>query len=222
MITVKTLVLKGILVTFFMASGTGLLAGKKWHVNFTPGLSFVPPAPLSILQDVQEPVRLWANYKSKPLSLPPYYSYRIGFQNDGRGWELEMNHLKVYLKNLPEEVERFSISHGYNQITANRLYKKGKLNFKAGLGFVAAHPENTVRNLTLNEKKGLFREGYYITGPVIQYGVYSDIPLGKYFYLTGEARISAAYAKVPVVNGIAHAPVVAVHLQVGPGIWIED
>jgi hypothetical protein len=212
---------KFILGALFVALTTGIHAGNRWHVNFTPGLSYVPPSPLTILQDRHNPLRLWANYESKPLRIPPYYSYRIGFQNGGRGWELEMNHLKVYLKNLPEEVERFSISHGYNQILANRIYRKGNLNFKAGVGFVAAHPENTVRNLTLDEKKGLFNDGYYITGPVIQYGLFKEIPLGKYFYVLGEARISVAYAKVPVVNGKAHAPVVALHLQVGPGFGID-
>ena len=63
----------------------------------------------------------------------------------------------------------------------------------------------------------MFNDGYYITGPVIQYGIFREIPLGNYFYLIGEARISAAYAQVPVVNGKAHAPMVAFHLQLGPG-----
>lgn len=217
----KSGMFKLILGALLLALTTGIHAGKRWHVNFTPGLSFVPPSPLTILQDTHKPLRLWAKYASKPLNLPPYYSYRIGFREDDRGWELEMNHLKVYLKNLPEEVDRFSISHGYNQVFANRIYNSGKLNFKAGLGFVAAHPENTVRNLTLDEKKGLFNDGYYITGPAIQYGVFKEIPLGKHFYLLGEARVSAAYAKVPVAKGKAHAPVIALHLQLGPGIAIN-
>lgn len=128
-----------------------------------------------------------------------------------------MNHLKVYLKNKPDEVDRFSISHGYNQILINRIFKTDRLNSKAGLGIVAAHPENSVRGLTLDEKKGLFNDGYYTTGPAIQYGIFREIQLGNYFYLIGEARISAAYSRVPVVNGKAHAPVVAFHLQFGPG-----
>ena len=137
--------------------------------------------------------------------------------DNGRGWEAELNHLKVYLKNLPEEVDRFSISHGYNQIFINRIFNAGGINRKVGLGWVAAHPENTVRGLKLDEKKGLFGDGYYLTGPAIQYGTWKEIPLGKHFFLLAEVRISAAWATVPVVNGSASAPVVAVHLQFGPG-----
>ncbi len=196
---------------------TGINAQTRWHLNLTPGLSYVPPVPLSIKQENQASINLWAKYESAPLKLPPYYSVRLGFSNEDKGWEIEMNHLKVYLKNKPDEVDRFSISHGYNQILINRIFKTDRLNSKAGLGIVAAHPENSVRGLILDEKKGLFNDGYYITGPVIQYGIFREFTLGNYFYLIGEARISAAYARVPVVNGKAHAPVLSIHLQFGPG-----
>jgi hypothetical protein len=196
-------------------------AQTKWFVNFTPGLSYVPPVPLIIIQNNFDPIKLWANYESAPLKLPPYYSYRLGFITDEQGWELEMNHLKVYLKNMPGEIDRFSISHGYNQLIINRINKRRSLHTKFGLGVVLAHPENTVRGFTLDEYKGIFGRGYYLRGPVIQYGAYRDIPLGRYFYILTEARISAAYARIPVVNGHAHAPVVALHLQIGPGLWIK-
>jgi hypothetical protein len=208
---------KLIIIASLLIICAGINAQNQWHINLTPGLSYVPPVPLSIQQENQETINIWAKYESAPLKLPPYYSVRLGFSSEGKGWEVEMNHLKVYLKNKPDEIGRFSISHGYNQILINRIFKTNRLNSKAGLGIVAAHPENSVRGLTLDEKKGLFNDGYYITGPVIQYGIFREIPFGNYFYLIGEARISAAYAQVPVVNGKAHAPVVAIHLQFGPG-----
>lgn len=126
-------------------------AQTRWHINLTPGLSYVPPVPLSIKQENQETINLWAKYESAPLKLPPYYSVRLGFSKEGKGWEVEMNHLKVYLKNKPNEIGRFSISHGYNQILINRIFKTDRLNSKAGLGIVAAHPENSVRGHTLND-----------------------------------------------------------------------
>lgn len=208
----RLIILASILIIF-----TETDAQTRWHFNFTPGLSYVPPVPLTINQENQESINLWARYESAPLKLPPYYSIRFGFGTIEKGWEIELNHLKVYLKNKPAEVERFSISHGYNQILINRIHINNKLNSKAGIGIIAAHPENTVRGLTHNEKNGLFSNGYYITGSVAQFGIFKEVPIGKYFYLLGEARISAAYARVPVVNGNAHAPVVAVHLQIGPG-----
>jgi hypothetical protein len=189
----------------------------RWHVNFTPGLSYVPPAPLEIRQSGHKTIRLWARYQSAPLKLPPYYSYRLGFMENSRGWEVELNHLKVYLRNRPEEIERFSISHGYNQLFINKIYRKNHICRKAGIGLVAAHPENTVRGMTLNEKQGFLKEGYYLTGPALQYGIWRELPIGQRFHLLTEARISAAWASVPVVNGYAHAPIIALHFQIGPG-----
>lgn len=190
---------------------------NRWHVSFTPGLSYVPPAPLIIRQTGEPTIRLWAKYESAPLKLPPYYSYRLGFMEDNHGWELEMNHLKIYLNDRPEEIERFSISHGYNQVFINRIYRKGKYNLKAGAGVVAAHPENNIRGKALDEQKGLFSAGYYITGPAFQYGCWKEFSAGKHFFILAEARISAAWASVPVAEGRAHAPVLALHLQIGPG-----
>jgi len=207
-----------IILVMLMCSFTTIHSKTRFHLNVTPGLSYVPPVPLSILQDNHETLSLWARYESAPLKLPPYYSVRFGFKREEAGWEIEMNHLKIYLKNKPDEVDRFSVSHGYNQILVNRIGKTGKFNSKTGIGLVAAHPENTIRGQTLNEKLGFFNDGYYLTGPVVQYGVFREIPLGNYFYILGEARISAAYARIPVVNGKAHTPVVALHLQIGPGV----
>ena len=189
----------------------------RWHASFTPGLSYVPPSPLVIMQSGEENIRMWANYESAPLKLPPYYSYRLGFMEESGGWELEMNHLKIYLKNRTEEIERFSISHGYNQIFVNRIYRKGRFNLKAGAGVVAAHPESVMRGKAYDEKKGLFGKGYYLTGPALQYGCWKEFHLGNRFFILAEARISAAWSSVPVAEGSAYAPVAALHLQIGPG-----
>lgn len=206
------------LIALLLMCSTYVISKTKWHLNFTPGLSYVPPVPLWVMQENYGAINIWANYESAPLKLPPYYSVRLGFENGQRGWELEMNHLKVYLKNKPSEIDRFSISHGYNQLTVNYLNKDGRFNSKTGFGLVVAHPENSVRGNKLDEKGGLFNNGYYIAGPVVQYGVFKEISVTKHFCFMGEIRVSAAYAKVPVVSGKAHAPVVALHLQIGPGL----
>lgn len=190
---------------------------RIWYADVTPGLSLVPPVPLVVKQEGGETIRLWARYGSAPLKRPYYYSVRVGTTDDTGSWELEMNHLKVYLRNRPSEIGRFSISHGYNQLLVNRAGRAGRLNAKAGLGIVAAHPENMVRGLKLDENQGIFRKGYYISGLVVQVGVWKKIHLKNSIYLLLESKISAAYASVPVVNGKAGVPVLAFHLQAGPG-----
>jgi len=195
-------------------------AQKSWYFNLTPGTDVVFPSPLSIKQSGNEKISLWAFYRSEPFKLPVYYSCRVGFCNGQKGWEAETNHLKIFLKNKPPEVGHFSISHGYNQVFINRVVRKGKLGIKLGAGFVLAHPENTVRGLTLDGNRGLFGQGYYIAGPAVQYGFYEEIGLTKWFYILLESKISVAYANVPVANGRAHVPVAAFHLQAGPGFRI--
>jgi hypothetical protein len=210
-------VLRLIIIIYVVLLSSSVAAQTRWFINFTPGVSITPPVPLSVRQENYETIRIRARYNSAPLRIPPYYSVRLGLEKLNRGWEVELNHLKIYLKNIPEEIDRFSVSHGYNQLFINNINKSGRLMTKAGFGLVIAHPENTVRGYKLNEKGGLFNNGYFLAGPVIQYGIFEEIEVGKGLYLLLEMRVSAAYARVQVVNGKADVPVVALHLQAGPG-----
>lgn len=191
-------------------------AQKDWYANFSPGLSYAPPIPLIVNQSGFPQLSFWANYKTEPLILPIYYSYRIGFTNQKKGWELEMNHLKISLKNKPEEIQQFSISHGYNQLFVNKIYKHDKYGIKIGAGVVLAHPENIVRNYQLNGEDGILNRGYYLAGPVIQLGIYKELCVTKRFYFLVESKISLAYSNVPVSSGRAHVPLLGMHLQIGP------
>lgn len=130
-----------------------------------------------------------------------------------------MIHLKIYLKNYPKEIQQFSVSHGYNQLFLNRSCYKLKYGLKIGAGVVLAHPENTIRDFTLDEKKGIMNWGYYLTGPVLQIGLFKEVFLTKRFNLLIESKISFAYANVPVSGGRAHVPVFGYHLQLGPGFY---
>ncbi len=209
-----------VILFFFLQSFTiHLVLGQgKWFLNFTPGLSIVSPAPLAIEQKGFSDISIWANYKTFPLKLPLYYSYRGGFQLNNRLFEIEMNHLKIYLQNTSEQVEWFAVSHGYNQIFFNRGVMNGKTGHKTGIGFVLAHPENTVNGKSLDIYKGLFREGFYPSGIAIQYVIYKEIQIGGFLYLLVEGKASVGYAVVRVVDGRAGVPVAALHFLAGPGI----
>ena len=130
-----------------------------------------------------------------------------------------MNHLKIILKNTSDEIQQISISHGYNQLFVSKTFEKENYGVKVGAGVVIAHPENIVRNLQLNEKKGLFDSGYYITGPALQGGLVKEIYFTRRIFLLAETKISVAFSKVPVSGGKAFAPVAAFHLQIGPGFY---
>jgi len=207
-----------IFILLFCLSKTAL-AQNDWYINFSPGFSYAFPAPLIIKQEGYPKISFWAKYKTESFKLPIYYSFHFGFMNQEKGWELEMNHLKIILKNNPDEIQQFSITHGYNQLFVNRAINKQKYEIKLGAGLVLAHPENIVRNMQLDEKKGMLDSGYYLTGPAMQVGLFKELYLTRRFYFLLESKISVAYSKVPVSGGRAHAPVAAFHLQLGPGFY---
>jgi hypothetical protein len=165
------------------------------------------------------PISFWAKYGTAPLKSPIYYSTRIGFKGEKKGWEAELNHLKIYMGNRPAEIQGFSVSHGYNQVFINRVRTFKKFGIKTGAGLVIAHPENTIRNLKLDEKSGTFFGGYHISGIAFKYGLARDFYISNRLYFMMEASMTAAYAIVPVVGGRAYVPVVAFHFQLGPGYY---
>jgi len=214
--------LKKILLLFSSFFALSMAKGQdKWFLNFTPGLSLAFPAPLHISQNGYPGISFWAKYRTNPLDLPIYYSYRGGFQHGVRLTEIEMNHLKLYLKNTSELVDWFAVSHGYNQIFLNYGRMTGKFGHKAGIGLVLSHPENTIRGKRLDEKKGILGRGYYPSGIAAQYVLYKEIEVTDFFYLLLEMKASLGYARVKVVDGKADVPVAALHFLIGPGIKIK-
>jgi hypothetical protein len=214
--------MKLISAIFFIAlliSIQGAYAQKSLYFEFAPGISLVPPLPLKIsLED--EKIELWAHYKTRSFDLPFYYSIRAGISGEKSGWEVELNHHKVYLKNKPEAIERFSISHGYNHLLVSRTRKLAKLSDRIGIGVVIAHPESIIYGKQLNETKGLFNDGYYLAGPAAVYGVYKVLDINRFLQISFTAFGTAAWAWVKVAEGHASVPMVALHLQIAPGIKV--
>jgi len=205
---------------FFILYGICAKAQEKtsWQFEFLPGVSWAAPMPLKIVQENQPNIQLLAFYDTYPLDLPIYYSYRLSRYKNNRGWEIELNHLKLVLSNKPDEIQRFNITHGYNLIWINRTWNFEGFVFRAGVGTVAAHPENTVRNKKLDEKQGLFNDGYYISAISAQLAMQKKFILHKYFYLSLEAKICGGYSKIPVVDGYAQVPALTGGLHAGLGV----
>lgn len=199
---------------------SGDTSGRRYFLEVAPGFSWVPPVPLSIRQEGYDRIFLWARYHTASFKLPLYYSVRMGFMAGGQGWEAEMNHLKVYLENTPPEVERFSVSHGYNQLLVNRLFHRGGLDWRVGAGVVVAHPESVVRGRRQDERGGLFNNGYYLAGPVLLGGISRRLVVSSWFTLHFSGSVTAALARVKVSEGHATVPVAALQLQVAPGITL--
>lgn len=204
------------LFILFMATNT-LIAQSTWSFDLNFGAATNIPLPLKIKQQGYPDIKLNANYYSEPFTSPVYWDWRFSKSKNERSWEFEAIHHKLFLKNKPDEVQQFSISHGFNLLFINRGFKHKWLNLKAGAGIVLSHPENCIRKQAYNENKGLFELGYHISGPAINFAIGKHFRLSKRFFINTEAKTTYAFAQIPISNGHANVNNWAFHFAVGLG-----
>jgi hypothetical protein len=192
---------------------------QEWAFQGSVGVVENLETSLEIRQSGFETIEVDADYETRPFEGPPYYSLRAGRWAGRRGWELELIHQKLFLRNRPPEIEQFSISHGYNFVLVNRGWEIRRVLLRAGAGAIVAHPENRVRGRSLDDSEGGLGGGYYLTGPALQVGLEGRIGLGAGAFLGIEGKVTAARAQVPVAGGEADVPNVAAHALLSLG-WL--
>ena len=198
-------------INFLLSIIIGLPASGQesfWSFEISGGVPYNIPSPLTIKQDGEASIRLSARYKAEPFVSPGYYLWRAGKWKDKTAWEIEFAHHKLFLDNMPAEVQEFSISHGYNILTVNRAFDKlafNKLSYtlRLGAGIVIAHPETTIRGLSLDQGKGLFGAGYYISGPVLNIAAAKRIYFLDPLFINLELKFNPSVSWVPVEQGQA-------------------
>ena len=184
------------------------MLGDAWNFN----------TKLSISQTGYPAIDLTAEYETRPFEKPLYWAFRFGFNREERGaWELQFIHHKIHLTNTTDEVEHFEITHGFNLFTVNRSFEDLPVTLRVGLGIVFAHPESTIRGLSWYDQDGVFGSGYHLTGPAVMGGIGKSFRLSSRFFFGLEAQVIAAWAKVPIAEGEAKAPNVAIHGMAGLG-----
>lgn len=171
--------------------------------------------PLSIQQKNHPEIELTARYETRPFEDPTYYAMRFSRGDRTGAWELQFIHHKLHLANPPQEIQHFEITHGFNLLSLNRSFSLRHVTLRFGMGIVLAHTESTVRELKHSGSGGIFGTGYLLTGPALLGGLGKRIPLSRRFHMACEAQLTAARAKVPVADGTASAPNVAVHALLG-------
>lgn len=197
-----------------------LFSQSRWSFELYGGGVYNARLPLVIKQNGYPEIRInKAIYHSEPFNDPFYMGGRISKWFDDKSLELEFLHHKLYLINKPPEVERFSLSHGYNMLTVNHGILFKKIIFRAGLGPLFVHPENTVRGMKYPEGgKYPNLPGHTLTGIVFNLGLAKQFRFGKYFFINAEGKFNASAGKVPIVNGYAKVYNIALQLILGPGV----
>ncbi|UCH63498.1 MAG: hypothetical protein JSU77_03340 [Fidelibacterota bacterium] len=186
-----------------------------WTFEAFLGSAWSVPSPLSIHQYGEERLHFTARYATKPLVESPYYAWRIAKWSGEQAWEFELVHHKLYLENPPDEVQHFEVSHGYNLITINRVWVRRGFIWRGGVGVVATHPETKIRGKKLPWGDGL--NGFYVSGPTIQLAIGRKFPLRGGLFAVVEGKWTASYATIPVRDGNAYVPNMALHWLIGLG-----
>jgi hypothetical protein len=193
-------------------------AAEGWTIEVYGGAPLNLPTPLDIQQSGEADLHTTARYDTRPFQVPRYYDIRIGRWRDRAEWAIELTHHKIFLTNPPPEVEYFAASHGYNLLTASRGWELPyEFWARVGLGVVISHPENGVRNQRLREIGGIMGLGYYLSGATATASLQKRVRLVGGLFLAAAGMISASYAVLPVVDGRALVPNVAIHGLLGVG-----
>lgn len=195
---------------------------RAWEVGVAGGAVHNFQAPLHIQQEGYEAINVTARYRTEPFSPPVYYDIRVSTWAGSSGWELKFTHHKLILDNLPPEVQRFSITDGFNLLTLNQLWKARGFALSLGGGLVVTHPESTIRLKPYPENKGILREGYYISGPTVEAAVAKRHYFADRWFVLGEGRATASYVQVPVAGGHANVTSAALHFLVGIGFRLNN
>ena len=209
-----------LMVLLLLRLGTG--AQSRWLFELHEAVVANVPLPLAIHQEGYPDINLsGARYHSEPFILPLYYDGRISRWHNDKSWEIEFTHHKLYLQNNPAEVQKFSVSHGYNFLMVNRGFDRQLFRYRVGGGVVIAHPESEVRNLVFESQRNDKDKGYYLSGPALQASINKPIYLGNRFFINAEARTTMAYASVKIAHGHADVWNIAFHLMLGIGVEVK-
>ncbi|MGM0421069.1 MAG: hypothetical protein ACQEQG_08705 [Bacillota bacterium] len=225
----KCFILIVLTVLVFIGMVRPVDAETGWNFELFGGTALNLPTPLRINQAEEDPIHISrARYETRPLQESPYYAWRVSKWTQGKSWELELVHHKIYLiqrqKDRYEAIDRFGISHGYNQITVNRGWKKDEIIYRLGAGIVLGHPHFTIGGERYPEDLGFFDLGFHIAGPTAQAAVGRRFDLTERFFLGLEGKVTASYAKFTFTeaDGVekeltARVPNIAVHGLIGLG-----
>ncbi len=197
-----------------LSLGIAWPAEAEWSVTTSGGTAWNAPLPLTIYQKGEAPIRVdRPQWDTRPLYESPYYAIRV---DNGR-WGVELIHHKLYLDNPPPEVQQFWISHGYNLILVERLAARPPFTVVYGVGPVLAHPETIVREQELSDPPhaGISLTGFYLSGISVHASALYRLPITSWLRLVAEGKVTAAWARVPVADGYADVPNVAVHGLLG-------
>ena len=192
----------------------GPLAGQV-EVQMLFGSAQSLPLPVTISQAGEPDLHFTAHWATHPTRPTWYYAWRLGFWHGNRGWRLDHTHHKIYLTHPPPEVDALRVTNGFNILSVSRAFRRGHLTYSFGAGPVITFPISTIRGKKFTHDNGL--GGYHLSGGSVLAMATREFPLVGGLALSLDARATASYARIPIVDGHAKIPNSAIHLHAGLG-----
>ena len=167
---------------------------------------------ITVYQSGETTLKKTADWCTCPFEQAPYYSLRVGFGKDGGGWEIEMLHHKITLRNTDTLISRFRATFGYNFFFVNHAWTVSGLQLRLGAGPIIAHPSSTVRAKAFEGMEGGILNGkYFLVGFGMQFAVGKRFEIWKGFSFNLEGKMTVGYANLPIAEGMATTPNYAFH-----------
>ena len=210
----KKILLFNIIVISSIING---FSQARWTFDLNFEDVYNVPMPLTIKQNGYPDIKFIAKFTADAFTAPVCWDWRFSRWENGKSWEIEAIHDKLYLINTNDEITKYSISHGFNIITINRGFEKKFVSYKIGVGTILIHPESVIRGMGFGSSSDYTDFGYFITGPILMFTICKPIQFCDRFYLNFEGKTSFAYSYVKVAKGYSNLYNFAFHVGIGLG-----
>jgi hypothetical protein len=190
-------------------------AQAQWRFEIWLGNAYSLGTPLTIHQEDEEPIRIDADWSTRPWRPTWYYSARVAKWKDDAAWAFEYMHHKLYLDNPSGDVFRFRITNGVNNLLVERHWRRGGFELGVGAGPSFAVPISNIRGKTYSHASGVFSSRYELAGGTLMGTLARRVKLFGTVYASFAAKTTVARLRVNVADGHADLTNVALHLQWG-------
>lgn len=212
--------MKYFILLLSLISLSAIADDSHWQIAIGLGGSVNQDKTLTIQQDNQPNLTFDATFESKPFTKPFYYGLKVSHLQNNSAWEFEHLHQKLYVDDLPTNIQHFEITDGYNLFYVNRswLLPDDNLRIRVGAGAVVAHPQITVNGVETYKKGGgaiptIWNNdsGYQWAGISAQVGLEKSFTINDNLSISAEAKITHSQATIDLENGSVKVPNTALH-----------
>lgn len=178
-----------------------------------------------------DPITFKAEFDSRGLELPPFYSLKLGWRPSDLQWrwEVELLHQKLHVPDadLPPQVDHFEVTHGFNLFLFNVSHPLpyAGLSARLGGGTILAHPDITILDENgdpqladpdkFGDVPGFLDDRYFLGGYAVQAALQNRWSLTRRNGIVAELKLMHARTRLPVYRGEVDVPNTALSILLG-------